>query len=82
MLEVTNIKLLMPDDQRNPFKTQKPDSTESGFLLLSYKDSNLDRLDQNQMCYLYTIGQLKFQKERFQIGSAKLLIILKQTSIC
>ena len=26
-------------------------------LMLSYQDSNLDRLDQNQLYYLYTIGQ-------------------------
>ena len=25
---------------------------------LTYKDSNLGRLDQNQLCYHYTIGQL------------------------
>jgi hypothetical protein len=27
------------------------------FMLLSYQDSNLDQLNQNQMCCRYTIGQ-------------------------
>lgn len=29
-------------------------------LLLSYQDSNLDKLIQSQMCYRYTIGQFRF----------------------
>ncbi len=29
-----------------------------GRLLLSYLDSNQDKLIQSQMCYRYTIGQL------------------------
>ena len=29
-------------------------------ILLSYQDSNLDWLIQSQMCYHYTIGQLRF----------------------
>ncbi len=31
----------------------------SGHFLLSYQDSNLDSLNQNQMYYHYTIGQYR-----------------------
>ena len=31
-----------------------------GLLLLSYQDSNLDKQNQNLMCYHYTIGQSVF----------------------
>ena len=30
---------------------------QMAFLLLSHKDSNLEYLNQNQMCYHYTMGQ-------------------------
>ncbi len=32
----------------------------NGLLLLSYQDSNLDKQNQNLMCYHYTIGQSIF----------------------
>ncbi len=35
-------------------------STLIWVLLLSYQDSNLDKLIQSQMCYRYTIGQFRF----------------------
>lgn len=39
------------------FKNKKTAENLSGFFQLTYKDSNLERLNQNQMCYHYTIGQ-------------------------
>ena len=34
--------------------------------MLSYQDSNLDKQNQNLMCYHYTIGQWIFYKNRLQ----------------
>lgn len=53
---------------RNPFRipaylplkpeTKKPvRNIRHGLFSLAYKDSNLDRQNQNLMCYRYTIGQ-------------------------
>gem|GEM_PF-5562700 len=39
-------------------KTKKT-ASKKGFLLV-YQDSNLERLNQNQMCYHYTIDQIMY----------------------
>ena len=39
---------------------QKEKSTETQCSLLSYLDSNQDKLIQSQMCYRYTIGHCRF----------------------
>ncbi len=36
-----------------------------GLFLLSYLDSNQDKLIQSQMCYRYTIGQSVFSRLSF-----------------
>ena len=41
-------------------KKQKKNVPFGAFLLLSYLDSNQDKLIQSQMCYRYTIGQCQF----------------------
>ena len=35
------------------------------FARLSYQDSNLDKQNQNLMCYHYTIGQKRMQRYKF-----------------
>lgn len=39
---------------------------------LTYMDSNHKRLNQNQLCYHYTIGQYPEPDEGLVIGSAKI----------
>lgn len=53
---------------------QNPRS-KSGDYLLSYQDSNLDSLNQNQMYYHYTIGQYLpyFNNSLLLFGMAKLV---------
>ena len=40
------------------FMTQNKKALSRELLLLTYKDSNLNKQNQNLMCYRYTIGQL------------------------
>ena len=46
-------------DRGGKKKRQEP-LTFSGSVVLSYLDSNQDKLIQSQMCYRYTIGQSRF----------------------
>ena len=55
-------------------KKSSPLNEES--FVLDYQDSNLEKQDQNLLCYHYTISQFSYQNTRFDFDAAKIRLFI------